>query len=229
MPTIAQYKQHYPNLTPAQVKLLHSARIATRYSSWSLSHTRTIALAPLIYDLPPSPDQLEIANKLLASDTTKNYKEDILNYPRLNSDNRLLSAAQPPEVPHPGVRLTGSDWAVCKQVGYHSDDVDCDQHAYAFWCVKSTDPMTLMIGGNAYPMREGQLVIFDARVPHALLASSETATMVGMISTVELTPELQTSLGISWRRAGSLALDKLRVMDNLNIDLKTGDFSGPSL
>lgn len=229
MPTIAQYKENYPNLTTAQVKLLHAARIATQYSSWSLSHARTIALSPLIYDLPPTQEQIQVADALLASQRTQKYPADILNYPRMNDDHRLLSKACPPEVPHPNVKLESSDWAVCKKVGYHSDDVDCDRHAYAFWCIKSTESMTLMLGGNAYPMRDGQLVIFDARVPHALLSSSDDATMVAMISTVELTPELQESLGICWRRAGALNLDKLSLMDRLEVDINTGSFGVPGL
>ena len=85
--------------------------------------------------------------------------------------------------------------------------------------------MTLMLGGNAYPMNDGQLVIFDARVPHALLSEHADATMVAMISLAPLTPQLQQHLGIQWRRANSVSLDKLALMDRLDIDINTGNFS----
>lgn len=227
MPTLTQFGNSYPNLTAAQKKLLHSARIATQYSTWShsLSHTRTIALAPLILSIRPDAAQLTIANALLSSDLTKKYPNDVLHYPRLNSDRHLLKATAGPVVPVEGIELSQSDWTVCKKIEYHSDSVDSDTTAYAFWCIASTAPMTFMLGGNAYPVLDGQLTIFDAQVPHALICSEPNATMVAMLSTAQLTPELRAHLGICSRRAGPIGLEKLRLMDNLCIDPSTGAFA----
>lgn len=231
MPTIAEYKTHYPNLTQRQVKLMHAARIATQYSTWtgSLTHTRTIALSPLIVHVEPSAEQLRIANALLSSKQSQKYAPDVLNYPRMNADADLLSKTLAPKVPIEGVELQDPDWTVCKKVGFHSDDVNADETAYAFWCVKSTAPMTLMLGGNAYPMTDGQLVIFDARVPHALLSADPNAAMSAIISTTPLTADLRERLGIFSRRAGSVALDKLTMMDRLEIDNQTGAFGLPGM
>lgn len=227
MPTLAQYRSHYPNLSQSEIKLMHAARIAAQYSSWSLSHVRTVALAPVIVDVPPSSAHRVVAEALLGPDMS--YEADILNYPRLHRRSVLLDS---PHVPLPamaGVSLSTSDWVVCKTVGYHSDDTDSDTHAYAFWCVKSTAPMTLMLGANAYSMQDGQLVIFDARIPHALLSSDKDATMVGIISSVELTPELRETMGIAWRRAGQVSLQRLNAMDHLQVNAETGSFSSPGL
>ena len=231
MPTIAEYKTHYPNLTPRQVKLMHAARIATQYSTWtgSLTHTRTIALSPLIVRVEPSAEQLSIANALLSSKLSKSYAPDALNYPRMNADAGLLSQTIAPKVPIEGVELQDPDWTVCKKVGFHSDDVNADETAYAFWCVKSTAPMTLILGGNAYPMKDGQLVIVDARVPHALLSADPDAAMSAIISTTPLTADLRERMGIFSRRAGSVALEKLTLMDRLEIDNETGTFALPGL
>lgn len=231
MPTIAQYKSHYPNLTPAQVKLMHAARIATHYSAWtsSLTHARTLALAPLILQVEPSPEQNAIAAALLVSKSAKDYASDVLHYPRLNADHHLLSQTTAPKVSLAGIKLDNPDWAVCKKVGYHSDDVDCDETAYAFWCIKRTAPMTLMLGGNAYAMQDGQLVIFDARVPHALLSADPDASMAAIISLAPLTPQLREHLGISLRRANSVSLEKLQLMDRVDVDLGTGAFSASGM
>lgn len=229
MPTIAQYKQHYPNLSKDEIKLMHAARLAVQYSTWSssLSHVRTVALAPMILDVPAEAAHLAVANALLASTST--YEEDILNYPRLQGNEKLLDVPRVPMPIAPGLVLANSDWVVCKKVGYHSDDTDSDQYAYAFWCIKSTAPMTLMLGGNAYPMKDGQLVVFDARIPHALLSADPSATMVGIISNTELTPELREQMGIAWRRAGNVSLKTLSAMENLEVDDATGRFTGPSM
>ena len=227
MPTITQYKSHYPNLTHQQLKLMHAARIATEYSTWtsSLTHTRTVALAPLIFQVEPDIEQKTIAASLLASISAMNYGADVLHYPRLNADHRLLTQTAVPNVCLEGIKLERPDWTVCKKIGYHSDDVDCDATAYAFWCVKSTAPMTLMLGGNAYPMPDGQLVIFDARVPHALLSANPDASMAAVISLAPLTPQLREHLGIAWRRASSTSLEKLQLMDRLDVNADTGDFT----
>lgn len=209
---------------------MHAARICAAYSAMtgSLSHIRTVALKPLVLDVAPSAEHLAVANALLNSKATLSYEPDALHYPRLNQDKPLLTHLVAPQVPLTGVELESADWAMCKKVGYHSDDVDSDTTAYAFWCVKSTAPMTLMLGGNGYPMKDGTLVIFDARVPHALLSGDPNALMSAMIATVPLTPELQEHLGVSWRRAGAIGLDKLAIMDRLDIDNDTGYFSsGP--
>lgn len=230
MPTISDYKKHYPNLTQSQIKLMHAARVASQYNTWSLSHVRTVALTPLVYQVDPSAEQLNIADALFHGATAKFCTKDELHYPRLDSrDAGLLVQTLPPKVPLEGIELHASDWVMCRQVGYHSDTVDCDNEAYAFWCVKSTHPMTLMLGGNAYPMKDGQLVIFDARVPHALLCANEDASMVGMISTAPLTPLLREHLGIAWRRANNVSLDKLKIMDDLVVDMATGAFSSPTM
>ncbi len=227
MPTIAQYKQHYPNLSKDELRLMHAARIAAQYGAWSLSHVRTVALAPVLVDIPPEGSHVTVADALLSA--TVAYETDILNYPRLQGSAKLLDAPRVPDPDVPGLSLTNSDWVVCKKVGYHSDDTDSDRHAYAFWCVKSTAPMTLMLGANTYPMKDGQLVIFDARIPHALLSSDPNATMVGIISSAELTPQLREKMGIAWRRAGRVSLDSLNTMERLDVDADTGRFSGPGM
>lgn len=227
MPTIAQYKEHYPNLSKDELKLMHAARLAAQYGSWSLSHVRTVALAPVVLDVPPQACHGAVAAALLSK--TDSYEEDVLNYPRLQGSANLVDTPRVPKPNVPGVVLANSDWVVCKKVAYHSDDTDSDRYAYAFWCVKSTAPMTLMLGGNAYPMKDGQLVIFDARIPHALLSAEPNATMVGIISSAELTPELREKMGIAWRRAANVSLDKLNAMERLRVDEETGRFSGPTM
>lgn len=227
MPTITQYKEHYPNLSKDDIKLMHAARLAVQYSAWSLSHVRTVALTPVVLEIPPEASHLAVANALLASKSA--YEEDILNYPRLQGNEKLLAVPRVPMPSAPGMALANSDWVVCKKVGYHSDDTDSDQYAYAFWCIKSTAPMTLMLGGNAYPMQDGQLVVFDARIPHALLSSDPNAAMVGIISSAALTPELREKMGIAWRRAANVSLKNLSAMERLQVDDSTGRFTGPSM
>ena len=224
MPTRSEYQRQYPNLSDAQRKLLHAARIATQYHAWGLSKVRTIALQPLMLSVTPTAEQQRTAQALLdASASNPRYADGILNYPRMGRDASLLAPSDVPPTGDPDIQPHGAEWAVCRHVGYHSDDVDSDRHAYAFWCLKSSAPMTLMLGGNAYAMPDGQMVVFDARIPHALLASSPTDTMVGIIASVELTPGLSARLGIAERRARNTSLEQLALMDHITINEETGD------
>lgn len=207
----------YPNLSAAQIGALVSARVAVEYRNCTLSKVRTLALAPIA--LVPDP---ALTLETHASKIMEGIDFDSMTYGFLNSPT--TDVPDIPTMPLKGLTIQNPQWVTCTAIGYHSDTTRCDTDAYVFWCLKSSAPMTFMLGGNAYPMRDGELYVFDARVPHALVSQDPKATMVAILASAPLTPELYSQMGIFYRKSSPDSYLRMQTLKHMDIDEITGDF-----
>lgn len=239
-----KYRQAYPNLSPQDWKLFDACRIATAWSQYTSSLTRTRTLGTqLLKTIVPIPDHVNELTQALHRQYLMQDKDtdpNVLHYLDLY---RRQEIAWPEHV-----SFNGKDYPIdkpaavmCRNVGYHSDDVDSDTTAYVFWYLGGDPDACLMYGGNAHPLTPGDMLVFDARVPHALLKTSDCMTgkpvydeqhpgqmNLAMIATTPMTPELCQALGIENKGAPKKELP-LQLIHKVDIDTQTGQMTWPSM
>lgn len=207
-----------------------------------LSHVRSLARSTLKLSVPVPGGLAQNASMLLASDRHELFASYGINplsdgetYDDLAPTKEEMVAANNAcavvkELV--GTSIESLTVATCREQSFHHDEVNSSTHAYIAWVLDSSHPMSFHTRGACIDLKPGDLIIFDAHNPHALLRTgvSEFADdffdatnyrFVFALGIIELTPALYKLLDME---VLPVPVEDVRWMRNVDYSEATGEY-----
>jgi len=159
-----------------------SVRIPFSYGDCELSRVRTLAKKFLVWHAVVPGHLSKLGESLMARSHEYVYpKTDdavtifsyghfpFLQLPKDGEIHASLMTACAEYRNLPRGHHESAELAACKEIGFHHDETSSEGTAYFAWLIESSSDFDFLQSGQSHMMRQGDLVVFDAQIPHALL------------------------------------------------------------
>lgn len=120
------------------------------------------------------------------------------------------------------------DWALCRRVSFHKDDVQSKASVYLVWVLALSAPMRFISVGINRLLEVGDVIVFDAESIHGLVAAGQTTyaeetsdtshRMLFVLGGLKLEETLAERMGIELMPCP----DRFRSLDTCNYCESTG-------
>jgi hypothetical protein len=229
-------------IIPALRKAPADIEVAYRWTSDELASSRTLARNFLALRVELPPRLLDFADRLLGCaddhlyassgiEVIDDYADQKYGFSHHEAKSAALSLCGN-ALAELAIGITPVEIATCREQCFHHDEVQSEQQAYFALILAQTKPLAFHSMGAELNLEAGDLLVFDAQQPHALIRQGETTykdvagadlshRFVFALGAVPLTRQLRKHLGMRIKKPST----NWRAMRHVEYSENSGEFA----